>query len=315
MRLRTGGTTGRPRHIVRDTTSWVDSFALVADLTRLGPGDRLWLPGPVTTTLNLFAAVLARWARAEVVDHPRRATHTHLTPLALRRSLAQVRGVRVTVAGDRLPAALARQARAAGAVVDHYYGAAELSFVAWGPDEERLRPFPGVEVESRSGELWVRSAYLCQGYADSTGPFRRDADGFATVGDRGRVESGRVVVLGRGGAAVTTGGATVPAADVAAGLQPAVRGDLVVLGTPHDLLGEALTVVLTDREDHRAAVAAARERLVPEQRPRRWFWLPELPCTDAGKVDLDAVRVALHDGRGVPLAPRKAPRATSGPRP
>ena len=67
----------------------------------------------------------------------------------------------------------------------HYYGAAELSFVAWGAHADDLRPFPGVEVSVREGEVWVRSPYLCTGYDGPPGPLRRDGDGFATVGDRG----------------------------------------------------------------------------------------------------------------------------------
>ena len=52
----------------------------------------------------------------------------------------------VTVAGDRLTARLRDRARAAGAEVSHYYGAAELSFVAWGQHAGDLRPFPDVET-------------------------------------------------------------------------------------------------------------------------------------------------------------------------
>ena len=89
------------------------------------------------------------------------------------------------VAGDRLPVALHDRAVAAGARVHHYYGAAELSFVAWGAHADDLRPFPGVEVAVRDGEVWVRSPYVCSGYDGSPGPLRVDPDGFATVGDRG----------------------------------------------------------------------------------------------------------------------------------
>jgi len=59
--LTTSGTAGRPRTVVRTTRSWADSFPYVADLLGLGPGSRVWVPGPLTATMNLFAAVHAAW--------------------------------------------------------------------------------------------------------------------------------------------------------------------------------------------------------------------------------------------------------------
>lgn len=61
------------------------------------------------------------------------ATHACLTPAGLLRALddrVDVAGMHLVVAGDRLPQTLAGRAAAAGARVSHYYGAAELSFVA-----------------------------------------------------------------------------------------------------------------------------------------------------------------------------------------
>ena len=113
-----------------------------------------------------------------------------------------------------------------GAEVSHYFGAAELSFVAWGRHEDDLRAFPGVEVEVRDGVLWARSPFLAAGVRRvSPGRSCCDADGFGTVGDRGAVAAdGTVTVLGRGDAAVLTGGATVQVADVESALRPGLAG-------------------------------------------------------------------------------------------
>jgi long-chain acyl-CoA synthetase len=239
--------------------------------------------------MNLFAAVLARTVGAVVVDDPRDATHAHLTPLVLSRSLDGVRGLHVTVAGARLSPAQHDRATAAGARVAHYYGASELSFVAWGPHAEELRPFPDVAVEVRDGEVWVRSPYVCAGYAGAPGPLRRDPRGFATVGDRGSLRDGVLTVTGRGADAVTTGAATVLVADVEAVLAAAVAGEVVVLGVPHPELGEVVAAVLTDPGDREPARQAAVERLDPAQRPRLWFHVPGLPVGRAGKVDRAAL--------------------------
>ena len=286
--------------MVRSTDSWFRSFGHVEELTCLGPASRLWLPGPLTATMNLFAAVLARRLGAEVVAAPAGASHAHLTPQALERVLDDGRtlaGMHVTVAGDRLPARLGDRAHEAGAVVSHYYGASELSFVAWGTHEGDLRAFPGVELAvDDDAVIWVRSPYLCQGYAGPAGPFRRRDDGFATVGDRGVLVDGLLTVTGRGGHAVTTGGATVLVSDVEDALRGAVSGELVVVGVPHAVLGEVVAVVLTDHADHAPATAAAHERLAAAQRPRLWFHVPRLPLTEAGKIDRAAL-VAAVTGR------------------
>ena len=176
--LHTSGTTGQSRRIVRTTSSWVDSFPYVSTLLGLDTSSRVWIPGPLTSTMNLFAAVHAQWAGATRVDTSREATHAHLLPSLLRRELdvapADLVDRHVLVAGDRLARSTFDDATAHGTRVSHYYGAAELSFVAWGAHAESLRPFPGVEVVSRSGELWVRSPYVCEEYVEPDQLVRSD---------------------------------------------------------------------------------------------------------------------------------------------
>lgn len=288
VRLASSGSSGFPRAVVRTTRSWVDSFSTVAGLCGLGPDSRAWVPGPLSATMNLFAAVLASHVGASVVDSAADATHAFVTPTTLRRSLTELAGRTVVVAGDRLPRDLADRAREAGAEVHHYYGAAELSFVAWGGDADDLRPFPGVEVEVRDGEIWVRTPYLFIRYDGPPGVLRRAADGLVTVGDRGAFADGRLVVHGRP-EAVTTGGTTVLVSDVEAELRPHARSEVVVVGVPHAELGQVLAVVLGDDADRPAVQAAAREHLDGAHRPRLWLHEPDLPLTDAGKVDRAAV--------------------------
>lgn len=288
LALRTGGTsTGTPRTVVRSTTSWVDSFPVFSALTGTGPQSRVWVPGPVTATMNLFALTHSAWSEAVQVgslhaDPQGPATHAHLTPAQLARLVAlgtPLTGVVVVVAGDRLEPELHARAVSAGAVVHHYYGAAELSFVAWGPHAEALRPFPGVEVRvDAAGALWARSLYV----SASATP---DADGWCSVGDVGRIEpDGTLRVLGRPGA-VTTAGATVTVAEVEAVLRPAAPDGVVVLGVPHPDLGAVVTAVHTASADLAEMKALALEELSPAGRPRRWVEVEEWPLTTAGKVD------------------------------
>jgi long-chain acyl-CoA synthetase len=301
--LRTSGTSGAPRSVLRTTESWVCSFGHVAALTGLDATSQVWVPGPLSSTMNLFAAVHAAFVGASTVASPAGVTHAQLTPRALDRALDQgidLVDVHVVVAGDRLSPAGALRARQAGARVSHYYGAAELSFVAWGSDEANLNPFPEVETSVREGVLWVRSPYLCRGYDGRPGPFRRGSDGFATVGDRGCLTDSLVRVLGRGTEAVTTGGATVLVADVESVLRPVVAGEVVAIGLPHRELGSVLAAVLTDADELPAARSAARSGLAGPHRPRLWFHVAELPVTVSGKVDRVALtEMLVSPGEGV----------------
>lgn len=298
--------------MVRTTQSWFSSFPHVTDLLGMEPSSRLWLPGPLSSTMNLFAAVHTQWLGATTTPTPEGATHALLTPAALARAVAHgtaLAGVHVLVAGDRLDVAGRDRAVAAGAsLVSHYYGAAELSFVAWGHHGDDLRPFPGAEVVSRDGELWVRSPYLCTRYDGPDGPLRRDTDGFATVGDRGEVTHGRVVVHGRSDDTVLTAGATVLVTDVERVLRSRIRGDVVAVGVPHPDLGQVLCAVLTDPGDLPVAREAARSLLDPPQRPRRWFAVDRLPLTAAGKLDRTGLgRRLVPPAEGVRNLTRAAP--------
>lgn len=304
--LRTSGTTSRPRVVVRTTASWVDSFPHVSDLAGMGTSARVYVPGPMSATMNLFAAVHARYTGIPLVGSPVEATHIHLTPaalLGLLREGVDLRALTVVVAGDRLRPALAAQARAAGARVTHYYGAAELSFVAWGTDDEDLRPFPDVAVEIRDGRVWARSPFLSLGYGDGEeGPFTLAGDGFATVGDRGRLVDGVLTVTGRGTDAIVTGGLTVLVDDVEETLRQGTGGEVVVVGVPHPRFGALVAAVITDPAAVAAARRASRTGLPSGQRPRLWFVLPRLPVTDAGKVDRAAVADLVASGRLAPVS-------------
>ena len=314
--LRTSGTTSRPRSVVRTTASWVESFGHVSALADVGPGSRVWLPGPLSATMNLFAAVHARYVGASLVGSPEEATHAHLTPAVLVATLAagtDLRDRSIVVAGDRLRPEVACRAATAGARVSHYYGAAELSFVAWGAHEADLRPFPGVTVAVRDGCIWVRSPYLSQGYDGGDGPFVRGDDGFATVGDRGSLRGDLLTVAGRGTDAVVTAGVTVLVADLEHALRCATGEEVLVVGVPHPRLGAVVAAVLPNRDPGALARVkeAAREVLPAAHRPRRWFHVSSLPLTAGGKVDRAVLADLAASGRLGPGRPGPTPPAVA----
>ncbi|PPK96167.1 acyl-CoA synthetase (AMP-forming)/AMP-acid ligase II [Kineococcus xinjiangensis] len=338
--LFTSGSTGRPRGVLRTHASWRASAAALAELMDVRDDDVAWVPGRPASTLSLHGAWHARLRGLPVVGlgrggaaPPPQATVLHAVPAALAGALTAAEAGALprmrcaVVAGDALPPALRARALRLGWRLVEYYGAAELSFVAArvdspGAPSTAMTAFPGADLrigesgggESGGGLLWVSSPYLSRGYLDPDpgAPLRlqrgRDGRLWASVGDRARLDAaGRLHVLGRGGAAVTTGGHTVVAADVEVVLLavPGVEA-AVVVGTAHPGLGQVVTAVVAGdatRAGLRARLVAACRALPAAARPRRWLLLPALPLTAAGKVDRDAARELAQerveaDGRG-----------------
>ncbi|WP_134323146.1 class I adenylate-forming enzyme family protein [Cumulibacter soli] len=289
LALATSGTTGTARVVVRTTESWFCSFEAYSELSGVEHSARVWVPGPLHSTMNLFASVHARAVGAQLVDSVAQATHACLTPAQLHQFTDRLRGIRITIAGDALTSRLRQYAEERGIAVAHYYGAAELSFVAAGADATDLRPFPGAQVECRDGEIWVRSPYVAEGYQHGAGSLRADQDGFFTVGDRGSWDGNRLRVQGRADVIVTAG-ATVVLAEVEAVLSAVASAPLALIGVPHPRLGSVLMAVLTSSADREPLARHARAVLRASHRPRRWLVRESLPMTEAGKVDRLALR-------------------------
>ena len=300
------GSTGRPRGIVRTVESWQASVAPFSDISGITAEDTVWLPGPLWSSMFLYGAFHAGSEGAQVTfrdDDPASATALHCVPSQLPGVLhrAEDGGLplvrRAVVAGDHCAVTLREQCEAVGWQVVEYYGAAELSFVAWRDRSGPFRAFPGVETELRMETelrrevLWARSPYLAVGYlgADADGPLRLDPQGWATVSDLAHAVPGGLEILGRGDSAVTSGGHTVVVEDVERLLRglPGVD-EIAVLGVHHPRLGQVLTAVVVGSAADgplRAAVAG-----IPEpSRPRRWLHADALPRTSGGKLRRDAL--------------------------
>jgi long-chain acyl-CoA synthetase len=317
----TSGSSGSPRAVVRSTRSWQSSLAGFDTLLAgaCAHGEMIWVPGGVASTLTLFGLwhalatgrpVIAsgRWRGEAGSATGGAATAVQCVPAVLAdildaRATGQLPNLRrAVVAGAGSPAGLRRRAAALGVQLAEYYGAAELSFVAADPDGAGLRPFPGAELAIRDGVIWVRSPYLARGYLESredsrhigpgSGPLRRDADGWASVGDRGRLSAeGVLTVRGRGNDTASVGGNTVILDDVERALDdvPGVV-ELVCLPVPDARFGERVVAVArlspgTAPSDAVSRLrAAARERLSSAARPARYVIREQLPRTPGGKV-------------------------------
>jgi long-chain acyl-CoA synthetase len=297
----TSGSSGSPRIVLRTADSWARSFEAVGRLLHAGPRDSVMLPAPASASLTLFSLAHA----LEGGPHPLlglsngrapEATCMHGTPHSLRALLdagapSNLRAA--LIGGSHLDAALRADAEAAGIRVAAYYGAAELSFVAI-DEGDGLRPFPGVELAIRDGELWVRSPFVALGYVGAPGPLRREGQ-WATVGDRAELVDGRLRLLGRADDAILSASATIVPEEVEAVLRsvPGIR-DAIVFGLPRDRVGALVAAfVELDGAGPIDLRSESEQRLAVAHRPRRWF-AGELPRTSSGKpARAEAVRRAL----------------------
>jgi long-chain acyl-CoA synthetase len=293
--LFTSGSTGRPRGVVRTVESWRASLDPLTGVVGLTAEDVVSLPGPLWSSLFLYGAWHAESVGARTIlrgEDPASATVVHCVPAHLPGVRERVVADRlpslrtVVVAGDRTPSHAFGEFRRVGVRLVEYYGAAELSFVGWRDGTAPLHAFPGVEFDLRAGVLWARSPYLARGYLspDRPGPLLWDDEGWATVGDLAVSHGSGFEVLGRGDAAVTTGGHTVVVEDVERWLQalPGVT-DAAALGVPDPRLGQVLVAVVVG--DAPTGDLRSASRLLPSaSRPRRWLRVDALPRTSAGKL-------------------------------
>ncbi len=314
----TSGSTRQPRLILRSDASWSASYATIADLLDLTPESIVFVPMHLVSSMAVFSVAMAR-ATGHGVRFPRLrqlgagdldgVTHVHATPSLFGRILDLIEGgarhdLRVALIGGAvLDASMRRRASSAGIRVVTYYGAAELSFVAFDADGTGLKVFPGVETRVALGRLWVRSEYLAACYAGNTdGPLVIDAEGWATVGDLASLdEDGRLRLRGREDGAILSAGATVIPEEVEAVLRgvPGVR-DAVVFGSAVHGNDSLVTAVVELETGAQLTEATAREHvrsaLMLPHRPRLWYRMESIPLTASGKPARSRVRDAVTNG-------------------
>ncbi|WP_457971442.1 class I adenylate-forming enzyme family protein [Arthrobacter sp. D1-17] len=175
----TSGTTSVPKAFTRSRRSWQESFEASMQFFGLSQEDKTLAPGPLTSSLNLYALAECLYAGSEfhtlesfdVGDVHTAIGHDGITRLVLVPTMLRMlsergltgcvdaSGVRTIIcAGSKLDARTLEAARrwAPNATIYEYYGASELSFVSGIglPAGTPLdaggtgigRPFPGVQV-------------------------------------------------------------------------------------------------------------------------------------------------------------------------
>ncbi len=158
-------------------------------------------------------------------------------------------------------------------------------------DWETHEPVPRGET----GEITVESPSLFEGYLGK--PEETEAafhDGYVLTGDIGRVtEDGALYFLGRRKYMIKSSGFSIAPAEVEEVLKthPDVA-NAAVAGRDHETRGSAVVAAVVpadDGLDENALLEWAEDQLAPYKRPRDVVVLEELPVTDMGKLDREAL--------------------------
>jgi long-chain acyl-CoA synthetase len=333
----TGGTTGRPKGVMLSHGNLLANAQhnLVATGHRVG---QRWLHVcPMFHVAGIANLLACTWVGAEQLVLPRfdaaavletiereRVTHTVLVPTMLQMLLdaegaddADLSSLRhVQYAASPISAELQRRAleRLPDCDVAQFYGMTEAAPTVTqlsGEDHrrggERLAsvgvPVPGVEIDVRDGELWVRGPNVMLGYWNR--PEETAAalvDGWYRTGDVvTQDDDGYLYLLDRARDMIISGGENVYSLEVEAALvrHPAVS-EAAVFGVPDDRWGEAVHAVVVPREPVTADALLdhCRELIAGFKLPREIDLRDEpLPKSGAGKVLKTQLREPFWAGR------------------
>ena len=291
--VHTSGTTGRPKPVDITFGNIRANARGLQQAMELGDDERWLCPLPLAHVGGLMvvlrSALMATTAvlgPAERVAEPG-ITMASLVPTQLIRVLdaglapgPDLR--RILLGGGPMPRTLLARARDAGFPVCPSYGLTQacstVTVGAPGDLETAGRALPGVGVAvAADGEILVSG-----GTVNSLGSLR--------TGDLGRLdEQGRLVVTGRKGDVIVTGGENVAPSEVEAVLaeHPDVA-EAAVFARPHPLWGEAITALVIPRDGAQPQQGALRahclERLAPFKVPKVFELVDALPRTESGKV-------------------------------
>lgn len=329
----TSGTSGTPKAFSRTHDSWLASFRVAQQQFGLCQSDRVLVPGALHHSLFLFAALQSLWMGATACVLRR------FDPSGLARTVERNPITRVWAVPTMLAAAEPRL-RAAGedsllsvrgvycsgsawapeqrrrcsgtfprAEVVEFYGASELSFVAFASSRDEalapgyMRPFPGVDLSIRpedplrpgagaGGLIYVRSPMLFSGYhSPEPAGFAQDGQGWTTVGDIGHLNAeGALKLTGRATSTLICGGQNLQPEPIEHCLeQLEAIADAAVVGIPDPLWGQKPVALVRwhagSQPLARSALAShCRRELGAGARPHDFKQVSSLPRTPSGKV-------------------------------
>jgi O-succinylbenzoic acid--CoA ligase len=301
----TSGSTGEPKGVMLSWAAMEPSARAACARIGQARGDRWLLCLPLHHVAGLMVLVRAWLAGTEPVVHERfdpalvaqteDVSFVSLVPTMLAALLdADVEVARykgILLGGAPVPDEVVRTARRAGARATLTYG---MSETCGGCVYDGL-PLEGVEMRiGEDSEILLRGPVVMEGYrARPDLTFAAFRDGWFHTNDVGRIEDGRLRVLGRADDMIVTGGEKVAPGEVTAILRqhPDIE-DAYVTGVRDDKWGQRVVAYLAcpgerpSLEEVRDFVA---QRTARYKAPRQVMYVNSVPRTALGKVKTAAL--------------------------
>jgi fatty-acyl-CoA synthase len=189
-----------------------------------------------------------------------------------------------------------------GDVLYDLYGSTEIGWATIAtPEDMKSKPktvgkaVDGIEVavfsesgdrlpEGETGELFVKSSILFEGY--TSGESKDERDGYMSIGDLGYLdEDGHLFIEGRADDMVVVGGENVYPIEIEELIESLDGVDeAAVLGVKDDEYGEVLAAFVVGSASQDQVQSACKKDLASYKVPKRVEILDELPRTSTGKV-------------------------------
>lgn len=187
-------------------------------------------------------------------------------------------------------------------------------------------PIPNCHIEIRQtidpttaadvdevGELYITGAGVARGYLNHApdDSFTADPRGYRTGDLAVRRSDGSMVFVGRSDRQIKLGGFRIEPGEIEHHLHrhPAVR-DVAVLLDSERLVAYLTSVPGLERiPDDKELILFIEDRLPPQYAPTAYIWLPTMPMTEWGKVDMSALPAAPESTRRpeIELRPPETP--------
>ena len=327
----TSGSSGAAKTIRRSPASWQASFAITATRFGIGANDTYATFGTLGHSLTLYAALEALHLGADYIglagQSPKRqiealttsrATVIYATPSQLALLVRGANGVnlpdpRAIFSGggklsDTLRSLLIQIFPTAK--IYEFFGASETSFITITDDQTPNgsvgRPYPNVTLRigdgltpNQTGEVWVQSPYLFDGYATGNSTDTSWDGPFLSIGEMGYLdESGHLFLRGRLSRMVTVADKNVFPEEIET-LISQVDGitQCAAIPLPDPLRGHRIVCVIQSSQpiNEAALRQLCHAKLGPASVPKTFHRLTEIPMLAAGKPDLQAPRKMLGD--------------------
>ena len=301
----TSGTTGRPKPLWRNESSWREFFDIQNNIFHINKDTKIFLHGSFSFTgvSNMVVAVL--WSGGTVITtsslRPIRwiqlidkyhVDHIYALPtklrLLVRHCKSKLESINYIIGGSQvLDRQLMEQLEVICPNMEFilYYGASELNYITYCTGKEWLhregtvgRPFPSIQIAEQNGIIYVTTKYHIEGISDTY-----------TVNDCGYIDSdGYLMFNGRQGDVINKGGYKISIPEMELYLQ-SLQGvsEVAVATITDDIRGEDFVayMVLEDTAELSKIIELIHHERPSVEWPKVILEIPMLPLTECSKVD------------------------------